>query len=218
MARSAAREVQVDIVSDVVCPWCVIGYRQLARAAERRGITLDVRWHPFQLNPGMADEGEDMREHLARKYGTSPARSAETRAMLSRLGAEVGFDFAYADDMRIHPTLRAHELLHWAAASGRRHALKQALFLAYFSAGRDINDPAVLVEVAASVGLDAEQARAVLADRRYAEAVRAEAASWTRRGINGVPAMLFEGRDLMVGARGVEGYGALLDQLVAARG
>lgn len=213
------RRVQVDIVSDVVCPWCVVGYRQLARAADAVGVELDVRWHPFQLNPTMADEGEDIAEHLARKYGSTPAQSQQARALLTRLGDEVGFEFRYGDGMRIYPTLRAHRLLRWAeetGPAGAGHRLKQVLFAAYFTHRRNINEPAVLVEVAASVDLDGEAARAVLADGRYADAVRAAATRWTRRGISGVPAMLFDERHLMVGARGVDGYRALLDHLVAA--
>lgn len=210
------RAVEVDIVSDVVCPWCVVGYRQLARAAEAEGIGLTVRWHPFELNPGMADEGEDLAAHLARKYGSTPARSRQARDMLRRLGAEVGFEFRYRDDMRIVPTFRAHQLLRWAEAEGAGHRLKQALFAAYFTRQRDINDPEVLAEVAASVGLDRDEAAAALAEGRFAEAVRAAEAVWTGRGITGVPAMVFDGRHLMVGARGIEGYRLLLRQLVEA--
>ncbi len=209
--------VTVDIVSDVVCPWCVVGYRQLARAAEEAGVPLAVRWHPFELNPRMADEGEDIAEHLARKYGSTPARSQQARAMLTRLGGEVGFTFDYADDMRIYPTFRAHQLLRWAEEQGAGHRLKQALFAAYFSARRNINDPAELADVAAAVGLDRDEASKVLADGRYAEAVKTAARAWTERGISGVPAMVFDERHLMVGARGVDGYRALLDHLVAAR-
>lgn len=218
--------VTVDIVSDVVCPWCVVGYRQLAHAAEQLGVPLAVRWHPFELNPTMADEGEDIAEHLARKYGSTPARSQQARAMLTKLGGEVGFTFDYADDMRIYPTFRAHQLLRWAEEEGLAqgaegpgagHRLKQALFAAYFTEGRNINDPDVLVDVAASEGLDADEARAVLADGRYADAVKTAARAWTDRGISGVPAMVFDERHLMVGARGVDGYRALLDHLVAAR-
>ena len=211
------QRMRVDIVSDVVCPWCVVGYRQLARAAEQVGVGLDVHWHPFELNPRMVDEGEDVREHLARKYGSTPARSAQARAMLTRLGGEVGFEFRYADDMRIYPTFRAHQLLRWAEEQGAGHRLKQALFAAYFTGQRNINDPEVLADVAAEQGLDRQAAAAVLKDGRNAEAVRDAERVWTGRGITGVPAMIFDERHLMVGARGVDGYRMLLDQLVSAR-
>ena len=102
--QEKGRVVRVDIVSDVVCPWCVVGYRQLARAAEQAGVALDVNWHPFELNPRMADEGEGLREHLASKYGTTVEQSRRAREALTRMGAEVGFRFDYKDDLRIVPT------------------------------------------------------------------------------------------------------------------
>lgn len=216
--QEKGRVVRVDIVSDVVCPWCVVGYRQLARAAEQAGVALDVNWHPFELNPRMADEGEGLREHLARKYGTTVEQSRRAREALTRMGAEVGFRFDYKDDMRIVPTFRAHQLLRWAGEHGKRHALKQALFSAYFTEGRDVSDADTLATIAGEVGLDAAEARAVVTDGRYADAVRAEQRVWLERGVSGVPTMVFDGRDVMVGARGIQGYGMLLDHLMAAGG
>lgn len=216
--QSEPAPIQVDIVSDIVCPWCVVGYRQLAQAAEQTGVAVDVRWHPFELNPRMADEGEDLREHLARKYGSTLESSRRARQMLTELGAQVGFEFAFADDKRIYPTFRAHQLLHWADGQGRGHALEQALFAAYFTAGADVNDIDALVKAAADVGLDADEARAVLADGRYVDAVREAEKQWTDRGVRGVPAMVFDERHLVVGARGVEGYVELLEYLDAHRG
>ena len=104
-----SKPVPVDIVSDVVCPWCVIGYYQLAAASRETGVAIDVRWHPFELNPGMADEGENLREHLAAKYGTTLENSIKSRARLTELGADLGFEFNYADDMRMYNTFRAHQ-------------------------------------------------------------------------------------------------------------
>lgn len=215
--ESASAPIEVDIVSDVVCPWCVVGYRQLATAAAQLDVELAVRWHPFQLNPRMADEGEDIAAHLARKYGSTPASSREVRQRLSAFGAEVGFTFNHRDDMRIYPTRRAHQLLHWAGPSGKTHALKQALFAAYFTEGRNVNDPEVLVGCAEAVGLDPHEARAALEDARFAEAVNEAAAFWTSRGVSGVPAMLFDRRHLMVGARGIDGYHQVLKFIVDHR-
>ncbi len=97
-------EIRIDIVSDVVCPWCIIGYKQLERALQDSGVAAKVRWHPFELNPHMAEEGENLREHLAAKYGTTPEGSRQARARLTELGAELGFVFNYAADMRMHKT------------------------------------------------------------------------------------------------------------------
>ena len=202
--------VRIDIVSDVVCPWCVIGWRQLERALAASGVAAEVHWHPFELNPHLGPEGEDLGEHLAAKYGTTPEASRTNRARITALGAELGFTFAYADGMRIRNSFRAHQLIHWAGTQERAHAAKQALFAAYFSRGQDIHDLDVLAAVAREIGLDPEEARKVLADGRYADMVRKEEALWTGRGIHAVPAMVFAGRYLVSGAQGVANYSEIL--------
>ena len=209
--------LQIDIVSDIVCPWCVIGYKQLERALEQTGTAADVHWHPFELNPHMAEAGENLRDHLAAKYGTTREESVAARARLTALGRELGFAFNYAGDMRMYNTFRAHQLLHWAGTLGRKHDLKMALFEAFFSARRNVGDPAVLADVAAAVGLDRDEALAVLGDGRNAEAVRQDQAFWTSRGIRGVPAVIFDRQHLVTGARGVDGYAAILRHLAEGR-
>lgn len=164
--------IRIDIVSDVVCPWCIIGYKQLERALQETKTAADIHWHPFELNPQMAQEGENLREHLAAKYGTTPEGSRRARARLTELGAELGFVFDYTDDMRMVNTFRAHQLLKWAEEHGRGHDLQMALFAAFFAERLDLNDPAVLARVAALIGLDGDEALAVLTDGRYAEDVR----------------------------------------------
>ncbi|MFO1047547.1 MAG: DsbA family oxidoreductase [Geminicoccaceae bacterium] len=209
--------LRIDIVSDVVCPWCVIGWRQLDRALTASRTVADVHWHPFELNPQLRPDGEDLAEHLARKYGSTPEEGRANRARITTLGAELGFTFAYTDRSRVRNTFRAHQLIRWAGAEGRAHAAKQALFAAYFSHGEDIYDLEVLARVAATIGLDPDEARIMLAEGRYAEAVRAEEALWTARGIRAVPAMVFAERYLVSGAQGVENYAAILGQLADAR-
>ncbi len=209
----APHPLRIDIVSDVVCPWCIIGYKQLEQALAETGVAAEIHWHPFELNPHMADEGENLREHIAAKYGTSPEDSVKARAKLTSLGAELGFTFNYADDMRMCNTFRAHQLLHWAGLQGREHDLKMALFAAFFTQRKDVSDPEILAETAAEIGLDGEQAAAVLAGGDYAETVRQAESLWISRGIQGVPAMIFEEKYLVSGAQGVENYTAVLKQL-----
>lgn len=209
--------LRIDIVSDVVCPWCVIGWRQLERALAATRTVADVHWHPFELNPQLGPDGEDLAEHLARKYGSTPEAARANRARITTLGAELGFTFAYTDRSRIRNTFRAHQLIRWAGTEGRAHAAKQALFAAYFSRGEDIHDLEVLARVAAEIGLDPDEARSVLAEGRYADAVRAEEALWAGRGIRAVPAMVFAERYLVSGAQGVENYAAILGQLADAQ-
>lgn len=209
--------IRIDIVSDVVCPWCIIGYKQLAQALELTGIAAEVHWHPFELNPDMAPEGENLREHIAAKYGTTPEASKSARDRLTALGAELGFQFDYADDMRMVNTFRSHQLIHWAGTEGREHDMKMALFTAFFTARRDVNDPEVLADCAADIGLDRETARAVLEDGRYATTVREAEQLWVARGIHGVPAVIFEERYLLSGAQGAENFASALKQIVAQR-
>ncbi|MDJ0607524.1 MAG: DsbA family oxidoreductase [Kiloniellales bacterium] len=217
MPETTTARLRIDIVSDVVCPWCIIGYKQLERALDRTGTAAEVHWHPFELNPGMAPDGENLREHLAAKYGTTPEGSRAARTRLTALGAELGFTFNYADDMRMYNTFRAHQLLHWAGAQGHQHRLKMALFGSFFTERRDLNDPQVLADAAARVGLDRDEALAVLADGRFADAVREEERFWTARGVTGVPAVVFDRRHLLVGAQGVENYTRVLEALAAER-
>lgn len=217
MPKTITAEIRIDIVSDVVCPWCIIGYKQLERALDRTGTAAEVHWHPFELNPGMAPDGENLREHLAAKYGTTAESSRAARTRLTALGAELGFTFNYADDMRMYNTFRAHQLLHWAGAQGHQHRLKMALFGSFFTERRDLNDPQVLADAAARVGLDRDEALAVLADGRFADAVREEERFWTARGVTGVPAVVFDRRHLLVGAQGVENYTRVLEALAAER-
>jgi predicted DsbA family dithiol-disulfide isomerase len=211
--------LQVDIVSDVVCPWCIIGYKQLMKALAALPGQFDVtlRWHPFELNPRMPEEGQDLREHLAQKYGTTPGQSQAARARLSELGESLGFTFDYFDGMRMVNTFRAHQLLHWAGEQGRQTALKLALFEAFFSRREDVNDPGVLVAVAGRAGLDSAQAGAVLSDARYASLVRQEQQQWLDREVHAVPTFYFQQQYIVPGAQEAEAFVRLL-QKIQARG
>lgn len=212
---STTSKLQIDIVSDVMCPWCVIGYKQLAAALEATGTPHEIRWHPFELNPDMPTEGQDIREHVAEKYGSTKEQSAASRVHMTQAGAEVGFEFRYADDMRMHNTFNQHQLLHWAERQGRMHDLKMALFAAHFTHRRNLSDAAVLADVAAEIGLDRSEALAVLADQRFAAEVREAERYWVNQGIQSVPAVVFNRRHLVSGAQGVENFTRVLNQLAA---
>jgi predicted DsbA family dithiol-disulfide isomerase len=201
-----------------MCPWCVIGYRQLAIALDTKGVDHEIHWHPFELNPNMPAEGQDMREHLVEKYGITAAQSDENRANMAARGEELGFAFNFADGFRMHNTFNTHQLLHWANEQGRMHDLKQALFTAHVTNGRDLSADAVLADIAAEVGLDRAEAVAVLADQRFAAQVRQEQQFWTQQGISGVPAVVFDRQHLVMGAQGVDNYKNVLHQLQEMRG
>jgi len=216
MSVTPQAPLTIDIVSDVVCPWCIVGYRQLTQALADTGVEANITWHPFELNPAMPAEGQNLREHLTEKYGASPEDSARNRANLTQIGADLGFRFAFSDDMRMVNTFAAHQLLHWAGQTGHQTDLKLALFDAHFTQHKDISDHDVLADVAASVGLDPDAARAILEDARFAQTVREEQRFFTEQGISGVPAVIFDRQHLVTGAQGVENYTAILQQLTAA--
>lgn len=207
--------MKIDIVSDVVCPWCIIGYRQLQQALEQSGIEADIHWHPFELNPDMPAEGEQLREHIMRKYGSSAEDSEKNRSQLISLGAELGIEFNFSDESHIRNTFDAHQLMHWADTQGLKNALKQSLFLAYFTEELDVSDRAVLIDRAASVGLDKNEAASVLTDQRYADTVRENEQLWLSRGIQGVPAVILAEKYLLSGAQGIENFSAALRQVQA---
>jgi len=216
MTTANSKKLHIDIVSDVVCPWCVIGYRQLAKALEVSGTDYELHWHPFELNPDMPPEGQNLREHLAEKYGASKEQSQENRLRITEAGANVGFDFRFADDMRMHNTFNVHQLLHWADQQARMHDLKQALFVAHFTHRRNLSDNNVLADVAAEIGLERAEALAILEDQRFASEVRTAERAWLSKGISGVPAVIFNHRHLVTGAQGLENYARILEQLAAS--
>jgi predicted DsbA family dithiol-disulfide isomerase len=214
-----SKSIRIDIVSDVVCPWCVIGFKQLGQALEQLGdeVDADLHWHPFELNPQMPPEGQDLREHLAQKYGTTAAQSHAARERLTGIAKSLGVEFRFYDGMRVRNTFRAHQLLHWAGEQGRQTDLELALFDSYFSREEDVDDLDVLVAAAGRAGLDEELARAVVADGRYADSVREEQQFWLGKGINAVPSFILDGRHLIPGAQDPEVFVAALRRLVSEK-
>ncbi|MCA9672503.1 MAG: DsbA family oxidoreductase [Myxococcales bacterium] len=199
--------IRIDIVSDVVCPWCIVGYRKLQRALEQLGDAapeVTVRWHPFELNPHMPPEGQDLREHLREKYGTSVEQSRGVRQRLTAIGAELGFAFDFNDEMRIYNTFRAHQLLAWADEQGQTTALELALFETYFKRQQNLYDIGVLGETAARAGLDGAQAERVLHDQIYSDAVRTHEREWLHKGVHAVPTFVLDDRYLIPGAQDPE--------------
>ncbi len=204
----SSSEIQIDILSDVVCPWCVLGYKRLERAIGTLGLQdrVVVRWHPFELNPNMSAAGENLREHLANKYGTTLNGSIEARKRLTELGSAVGFSFDYFDEMRMFNTRKAHLLLQWAQTQNRQTALAEALFAAYFGRRQDISDTELLLELVESVELNPEQASLVLNSRSANQQLIDAEHRWLSRGFRGVPAMVFQGQQVLTGAQEVETY------------
>lgn len=219
---NAPAHLRIDIWSDVMCPWCIIGYKQLEQAlGDLEGeIEADISWHPFELNRDMPVEGEDMGQHMLRKYGVPPEQAASDR--MARIADKAGYSMRYAGEgeeppRRIWNTLRAHKLLHWALDAHGQQAqtrLKLALFDAHFQQRRNMSDDATLLEIAESVGLDREGAAAALADEALSDTIRAEQAEALEMGITAVPMMLVNHKFMIPGAQEPETYAAYLRKVV----
>ena len=212
------RQVKIDFVSDVSCPWCVIGLKSLEAALAQLGdeVTADFHFQPFELNPQMGSEGQDIAEHITEKYGSTAEQLARSQEMIRARGAELGFVFDMGKRDRIYNTFDAHRLLHWAEGSGKQKALKEALFAAYFTEGRNPSDRQVLEDVAARVGLDRDRARQILGSDEFAEEVRAREQLYLRSGIHAVPAVILNDKYLIQGGQPVEVFERALRQLAAA--
>lgn len=210
----------IDFVSDVSCPWCAIGLSALEQALARVApeITAKVQVQPFELNPNMPAGGQDITEHLTQKYGSTAQQQSAIRETIRQRGAELGFTFRVQGRDRIYNTFDAHRLLHWAELTGlpgQQLALKKALLQAYFSHGQSPEDRAVLVQAAASVGLDSNGALAALSGGAYALDVRERERLFTQAGIQSVPAVIINQQHLISGGQPVAVFERALRQIAA---
>ena len=209
--------LKIDFVSDVSCPWCVIGLGGLETALARVGdlVAADIYFQPFELNPDMPPQGQNIAEHIAQKYGSTPEQSAAARDMIRARAAEVGFTIASGPNSRIYNTFDAHRLLHWARLKGRQSALKHALFGAYFTDGRNVADQEVLIAAAIKAGLDGDAARDVLDTGLYADDVRAAERHWYQEGVSAVPAVIINDRYLISGGQPAAAFEKALRSIAA---
>ena len=208
-------KIKLDIVSDVVCPWCIIGYKHLEAAIEELGLQdrVEIEWQPFELNTDMPKQGENLRDHVLRKYGAQRNESDKARANISALGAEYGFEFDYFEDMKIVNTLDAHVLLDFAHELGLQHQLKQRLFSAFFTEHKDVSDRAILLAEAKTVGLDPTLAGLAIDDYERRQQVSGQAVYWQQQGISGVPTVIFNRSSAMTGAHPQSAYKEVLEEL-----
>lgn len=207
----------VDVVSDVVCPWCYLGKRRLEAAAKLvPEIPLQIRWRPFQLDPTIPPNGIPRSEYIQRKFG-SPDALDRPNAQLAKAGAEVGIPYAFDKIKRSPNTIDAHRLVRWAAASGHEDAMVERLFRLYFVEGGDVGDHAVLVKAATEVGLDAATVAADLATDRDRDIVQREIANISAAGVTGVPCFILDTRAAVMGAQAAEVLASAIRQVAAAR-
>jgi predicted DsbA family dithiol-disulfide isomerase len=216
--QGANAPMKIDFVSDVSCPWCVIGLKALEAAIAELGdqVKAEIHFQPFELNPQMPPRGQDITEHLAEKYHATPEQSEQTREMIRARGEEAGFTFAMAKRSRIYNTFDAHRLLHWAEQEGRQLALKHALFKAYFTDGENPGAHDVLIRLAGEVGLDTARAQEILSSDAYAEDVRKRERFYLDQGIHAVPAVIINDRHLIQGGQPAKVFEQALRQIAAA--
>jgi predicted DsbA family dithiol-disulfide isomerase len=212
--------LKIDFVSDVSCPWCAVGLGSLEAALRRvaPGITAELHFQPFELNPQMPPEGQDTFEHLSQKYGSTREQQAQAREAIRARGASVGFEFRAEGRSRVYNTFDAHRLLHWAEleSPARQAALKKLLLKAYFTDRQNPSDPEVLVRLATEAGLDAARAREILASDEFARETRERERMYTDAGIHSVPAIIINDQHLISGGQPVEVFERALRQIAGA--
>jgi predicted DsbA family dithiol-disulfide isomerase len=215
---TTAKPLQVDVVIDVVCPWCFLGKRRLDKARDLvPDLDLTIRYRPFQLDPTLPPQGKDRTRYMLDKF-RDQARIDAAHRNLEVLGAEVGIDFAF-DRITVAPnTLDAHRVLRWASEAGKGEEAAERLFSLYFSEGADFTKPETLIQAAADVGLDATEVAAKLADGTDRDAVKAEIAFASSVGITGVPCYLVAGKYAISGAQSPEVLADAFRQIAGAAG
>ncbi|HIF9115829.1 TPA: DsbA family oxidoreductase [Photobacterium damselae] len=209
-------KIQLDIISDIVCPWCIIGYKRLISAVLELNLEnkVEIIWHPFEINSDMPKEGENLRAHVARKYGSSREDSDRARLNISQLGSEYGFEFHYFENMKIVNTLDAHILLDVARSIGKQTELKLRFFSAFFSEGKDISNRTVLINEAKAIGISEKQLTNALNNDKLRRNIQKSERDWQRLGVSSVPTMIFNRSISLTGAHPQETYKHILLELI----
>lgn len=197
------KTLQIDIVSDIACPWCAIGYARLEQAmkALEDELAFQIEWHAFELNPDKTSDGEPILQALSRKYGRSVAEMEAAQRNMMDIAEGLGLNFSRMQERYTRNTFDAHRLVKWAGDQGRQTDMKMAFFEAYFGRADDISNAGVLIECVESIGLDGVQAREILESDAYDEAVRADEAKYQQAGVSAVPAFIVNQRHLISGAQ-----------------
>lgn len=197
------KTLKIDIVSDIACPWCAIGYARLEKAMSALGdeMAFGVQWHALELNPDPEAEAEPILPALARKYGRTEEEVWDNQSQMMSVAKDLGLNFEKLQERYTRNTFDAHRLVKWAGDQDKQTEMKMACFEAYFGRAENIADVDVLVSCAESIGLKGEEARAVIASDQYAEAVREDEAKYQQAGVSAVPAYIINQTYLVSGAQ-----------------
>jgi len=207
-------KLKIDIVSDVVCPWCTVGYKRLAKAISELRVEdqLEIEWQPFQLNPFMPVEGQNLKEHLSEKYGASDEQFSAMQQQMVDAGNEVDFSFDYFDEMRMANTFEAHILLDYAKQFNKQTELQMRLTTAFFGERKDLSDLAVLAQALQDVGLNEAEGMATLKDSKAHDKVKEAETHWKSLGVNSVPTIVFNRKSAVTGAQPVDVFKQVLSE------
>jgi predicted DsbA family dithiol-disulfide isomerase len=209
--------MQIDIISDTVCPWCFIGKRRLEEAlAQRPDLAVEINWRPYQLDPNVPREGVERKSYMRAKFGDAPRVKGMSEAIRDT-GVELGIAFDFEKQTMRPNTIDSHRLVKWASSVGLQDPVVEALFKAYFEDGRDIGDAAVLTEVAAACGMDSELVEELLASDADRDIVLKEAGLAGEMGVQGVPAFVFDGRYIITGAQDAAVLVRVIDKVLEKR-
>lgn len=200
------KHLHIDIVSDIACPWCAIGYARLEQAQKALGseIAFTEQWRAFELNPDDNAAPEPILPALARKYGRPEAEMQEAQAQMMAIAKDLGIDFSKMQERYTCNTFDAHRLVKWAATQDKATAMKKALFDAYFGRAEDVSKPGVLIGCAKAAGLDAEEAERILDSDEFGQAVVDEEHLYQRAGVTAVPGFIINDKYLISGAQEME--------------
>tara|TARA_R110001606_G_scaffold306293_1_gene453462 strand:+ start:465 stop:1148 length:684 start_codon:yes stop_codon:yes gene_type:complete len=208
--------LDIQFISDVMCPWCVVGLGNLNKALEQLSDTVDttLTFQPFELNPKMPAEGQNLNEHITEKYGINKEQSDQNRTMIQARGKEVDFDFNFSQESRMRNSFDAHRLLHWAQSEGKQAELKMALFKAHFTHNQDVSDHTILANLAASVGLDPAAAKGILDNNHFADEVRQQEQIWQQNGITSVPTVIINNAYAISGGQPAEVFKSAIEEVL----
>lgn len=208
--------LDIQFVSDIMCPWCVVGLGNLNKALDelKDTVSADITFQPFELNPEMRPEGQNFSEHITEKYGITKAQSDENRAMIQARGKEVDFDFNFTPESRMRNSFDAHRLLHWANLEGKQAELKMALFKAHFTHNQDVSDYSTLANLAASVNLDPAAAKGILENGHFTEEVRKLEQQWQQHGISSVPTVIINNKYAISGGQPADTFKKAIEDIL----
>jgi predicted DsbA family dithiol-disulfide isomerase len=210
-------KIKIDIVSDVVCPWCTIGFKRLEKAIIALGIEdqIAITWQPFELNPNMPAQGQNVTEHISEKYGATLKQQKASKKNMTEVGAELDFKFDYFDEMRMVNTFDAHILLEYAVTFNKQTELKMRFTTAFFSERKDVSNRNVLKQALLDVGLNAEEGIAKLENETARNEIRTKQEYWKNLGVNSVPTIVFNRKSAVTGAQPITTFKEVLCELIA---